>query len=131
MNQAPFRDSSLAPSCETSTALNSPDDAKFFFNLGKVCFRLDNETKAFEWLQKALSIREKTLPRGHADVLTVIEQIAWVHNQAGHRAEACAWFGKLLALLEEVEGVDAQATQRARSLLDNMSMLFKNDKYAW
>jgi len=130
MNLCPLKGASPVPVFEAPAPSDPPDEATVLYNLGMVCYRLDNKTKALECFQQSLDIREKTLPRGHPDVLTVIERVGRVHEWSGNRAEAHAWFEKLLALYEEVEGMDAPATRTIRRAANRMRTLYKNERPA-
>ncbi|GHU15706.1 hypothetical protein FACS189441_7740 [Betaproteobacteria bacterium] len=73
-------------------------------NIGLVYKCQGDYSKALEWHEKALAIREKVLGKEHPDTATSYNNIALVYNKQGDYPKALEWHEKALVIYEKVLG---------------------------
>jgi tetratricopeptide (TPR) repeat protein len=79
--------------CSTSCL---PVIATSFFNIEQYHCKLQNLAEAFEYTQKALAIREKSLPATHRDLSATYFVLGCLYEQQGNYHSAHEYFKKAL-----------------------------------
>ena len=80
------------------------------FDIARVFDSQGEYTKALEWYEKALAIKEKVLGKEHPDTAKTYNNIATVYDSQGKYDEALEWHQKALAIKEKVLGKEHPST---------------------
>ena len=68
--------------------------------MGYTYGRLGDREKALEYYRKALTIRERSLPRNHPDIAWSCNNIACTYAEEEQYAEALQWMRRALEIAE-------------------------------
>ncbi len=93
-----------------STALSKdPDQIKdphVLIDVGTLCVRFKDHSKAERYLSLALRIREEKLGPDHPDVGNVIAHLAYLYENMGDREKALSLYQRSLQIAEKAHGPD-------------------------
>jgi tetratricopeptide (TPR) repeat protein len=85
---------------------NSTEISYLLMRGGMIFYHIADYSRALEWYEKALVIREKGLGTEHPDTATTYNNIAGVYQAQGDYDKALEWYKKALAIKEKVLGTE-------------------------
>jgi tetratricopeptide (TPR) repeat protein len=83
---------------ETRTPVNQFDLANTYHSMGLTYKSEKDYSRALDFFQKSLNIRQLCLPNNHPDLADVLTDIAHIYNHQGHEELALQTFNKVLEI---------------------------------